>query len=373
MRIVLDCRSVFPGRGGIGRHTEELARWLPKVDGQHEYVLLTTDRQKEPICTADRVRQISFPAGMIDPVWEQVQLPAQLRELGASLYHNPCFALPVVGSGCRQAVTVHDIVFRTHPGLVEPGLRDYLNHWTAHAVVVAEAIITVSEFSRDEICRAYGVARERVHVVYNGISPEFRRVKLGRRAAKLQAQYGLPDRFVLYVGSLEPKKNIDRLLAAFAEGEKSEAEGVGLVVAGSAGGRNFDVGDAIKRAGAGRVTVTGYVPDEDVVALMNLASVFVYPSLYEGFGLPPLEAMACGTPTVVSDATCLPEVVGDGAIIAPAEDVEGLAQAMIRALSDRELRRSLQRRGRARAREFTWERAARETLAIYESVAGPGS
>lgn len=372
-RIALDCRSVFPCMGGIGRHTANLARALAGVDGRNEYVLVFTHRKGESALTAtETFRELSFEAGMIDQHWEQLQLPTVLSDNDIELYHNTCFSLPVVQTTRWRIATVHDVVFRVHPGLVDPGLCDYLDRWTEHSLDAADSVITVSEFSKGEIVRAYGTPPEKIHVIYNGVEARFDPTSAAGAGGHVRGKYNLPDSFVLYVGALEPKKNIDRLLAAFALLVKSgEAQGRKLVLAGGRGGRDYDAKTAIARAGiAEHVLVTGYVDDEDMVSLLQAADLFVYPSLYEGFGLPPLEAMACGVPTVVSDATSLPEVVGEGALIAPAEDVGGLAETMARGLRDETLRRQLADRGRRRAAEFTWERAAQQTLALYDAVIG---
>lgn len=377
-RIAIDCRSVFPGMGGIGHCTRSLVRAIAEADGSHDYVLVTTDRGGagrlvEGTPAAGRnFRELSFPAGMIDERWEQLQLPTVLADNDIDLYHSPCFALPVVETTRARVATVHDVVFRARPELVDAGLRGYLDRWTEHSLDVADAIVTVSEFSKREIVGAYGAPAEKVHVIYNGIGPEFQGREAGDAGKQLREKHALPERFVLYVGSLEAKKNIDRLLDAFSilvkEGRAGDRE---LVLAGGRGGQAYDVEAAIDRAGVREhVIVTGYVADEDVPVLMNMADLFVYPSLYEGFGLPPLEAMACGTPTVVSDAACLPEVVGDAALVAPAEDATGLAAVVERALGDKTLRGKLSQLGPKRAADFTWQRAARETLALYESLIG---
>lgn len=372
MRIALDCRSAFPGRGGIGRYAESLARALARLDGKHDYLILVTGRQTEQIVRDGRAKQITVQAAMIDQVWEQLQLPMVLEEHGVDLYHNPCFSLPVVKTTRWRVATVHDVVFRSHPDLVAPGLRDYLDHWSEHSLDAADAIITATEFSKQDIIGAYGTPGEKIHVIPHGVEERFRKQNSGGSAAGLRKKYKLPKRFVLYVGAIEAKKNIERLLEAFSllvkDGDVGDRK---LVLAGGQGGKGYDIDSAIGRNDLREhVIVTGYIDDKDMVGLMNLAGLFVYPSLHEGFGLPPLEAMACGTPTVVSDATCLPEVVGDGALVAPAEDAPGLAEQMAKGLKDKNLRRSLMRRGRRRSKEFTWERTAQRTLDLYESVAG---
>jgi len=376
MRIAIDCRSVFPGMGGIGHHTESLVRAMAKADGRHQYTLLFTARRNEGrLVGSDRFQELAFEAGMIDPVWEQVQLPSVLSENEIELYHSPCFALPVVKTTKWRVATVHDVVFRTHPELVAPGLRDYLDRWTEHSLEAADAVITVSEFSKSEIVQAYGTPADRVHVIPNGVDERFRKRYSKHTEWELRQKLGLPGRFVLYVGSLEPKKNISRLLQAFAMVQRgAHAEGLRLVLAGGRGGKEYDVEAEIERAGIGKhVMVIGYLSDAEIPVLMRAAALFVYPSLYEGFGLPPLEAMACGTPVVVSDSSSLPEVVGDAALIVPAEDIGRLAEVMERGLFDKAVRKSLVRKGIGRVLPFTWARAAQRTLDLYETVAEGGA
>jgi len=370
MKIALDCRSVFPGRGGIGRYAETLARSLARADSAHEYVLLTTERQGEPIVRSDKVVETSFRTGMIDPVWEQLHLPVVLRQQEVDLYHNPCFSLPVASDRVRLVSTVHDVVFRARPDLVEPRLRDYLARWTEVALKVGQRIITVSRYSKEQIVKLYTPDPDKVHVVYNGIDQRFKPLPK-TECRKIREKYRLPKDFVLYMGAIEPKKNLDVLLDAQRILKQKSTDYV-LVIAGPKGSLQYDLHEGLrKRNLESAVVLLGYVEDRDVVGLLSAARVFVYPSLYEGFGFPPLEAMACGTPTVVSDATSLPEVVGDGALVAPAQDPGALAGAIASAFVDKDLQSQLVKKGKKRARSFTWEQCAERTLAVYrEAVDG---
>lgn len=375
MRIAIDCRSVFPGMGGIGKHAAELVKALARTGGRDTYLLLFTGRMEgRKLVENPSFAHLYFEAGMTDERWEQLHLPSVLAECEVDLYHSTCFALPVVRTTRVAIAAVHDVVFRARPELVEPRLRDYLDRWTEHSLEAADAVITVSKFSKAEMVRLYGVRPEKVHVIYNGVGLEFFQAGDAALAASVREKYKLPKRFILYLGALEAKKNIDRLLEAYVLlSRQRRMNDVHLVLAGGKGGQGYDVRAALRTAGLEeRATLCGYVSDEHVVMLMQLAELFVYPSLYEGFGLPPLEAMACGVPTVVSDATSLPEVVGDGALVSPAEDAGCLAEEMAKGLFDRGLRASLAKRGRARAREFTWERSARETAGVYEAEAMQG-
>ena len=369
MRIALDCRSVFPGRGGIGRYAECLAQRLPALDPGNDYLFLTTSRQTEPLAPAPNVVQLPVPAGMIDSWWEQLQLPGLLREYGVALYHNPCFALPVVASCRWRVATVHDVVFRARPELVEPQLRRYLDEWTEHAVGAADALLTVSAFSRDELVKHYQADAAKVHVVPNGVGAAWRPARAADQR-RIRREYQLPETFVLYLGSLEPKKNLNLLLAAQAQ---LAAAGVAplLVLAGARGGPEYDLPGAIQRRGlAELVRVLGYVPEAAVAPLLSAATLFVYPSHYEGFGLPPLEALACGTPVIVAEGSSLGEVVGPAGVVVPPTDPAALAAAMRRLLDDDAARRELAARGRERAAGFTWEATAQGTLQVYRGLTG---
>jgi glycosyltransferase involved in cell wall biosynthesis len=370
MRIVIDCRCVFDGCGGIGNYTRSLVQALGKVNSRDEVTLLhSSARPWHPILDQPNARSLPVPAAMLDGDWEQFELPVLLEELGAHLYHNPTFALPIV-SPCPLVTTIHDVVFHYRPDLVEPGLCRYLQQAAATASRVATRIITVSEYSRQSIASAYGIDPEAIDVIYEAADLQrFCRKYGGALEDEFRAKHRLRGPFVLYVGSLEPKKNIDRLLAAF--GAIRDSIPHQLVLAGGTGGMPYDVHEAISELRLeDRVTVTGFIPDALLPVAYNAADVFVYPSLYEGFGLPPLEAMACGVPTVVSTATSLPEVVGDAAVMVDPLDVDALAAALLRVTTDEKLRAELAIAGPARAAEFSWQRAALQTMQCYLKAIG---
>lgn len=361
MKVVLDCRSVFPGMGGIGRATAELARRVPAELPRDEVVLLTGARPPgAPLADGPNVTTLPVDAAMIDPPFEQVQLPALLEELGADVYHNPCFATPIVGGRSARVATVHDVVFRRHPELVEPLLREYLDRWTRVSCELADVVVTVSEFSRRELQAVYGCPADRIEVIPNGVDERF-------FAAPRRAPRGGP--FVLYVGSIEPKKNVHVLVDAFDRLLKLEPTlPHRLVLVGGAGGAGLDLEALLDRVpdARPRIHAIGRVPEEALLDLYGAADLFCYPSQYEGFGLPPLEAMAAGVPTVVSDRASLPEVVRDAAVIVDPSDPEQVARAMRGLLTQPERARTYARLGPARARHFCWGRAARLLAGAYE-------
>jgi len=297
--------------------------------------------------------------------WEQAFGPLAALRARLDLFHGPVNALPLAVP-CRGIVTIHDLAFLAHPEALAAGRRRYLTAITALSARRAAKIIAVSAFTRDEIVARLGVPAEKIAVVHNAVDALF--VPLpADEIARFRAEQGLPERVILCVGTLEPRKNLTGLLDAFARlAPHTDAE---LVIVG---GQGWLYDDALARVAtlglAGRVRFAGFVPDEELPRWYNAASVFVYPSLYEGFGLPPLEALACGVPTVTSAGTAMAEVVGDAALLADPRDPAALAAAIGRALDDTALRAALRAAGPRRAVTFAWARAAAATRAVYDEV-----
>ncbi|TAK20434.1 MAG: glycosyltransferase family 1 protein [Chloroflexota bacterium] len=297
--------------------------------------------------------------------WEQALSGAACAAYGVELYHGPAYALPIAGRR-PMVVTVHDLSFERHPAMFNRGNRLYLRLMTRLAARKARRIIAVSEFTRDELRATLGVPPDRVDVVHNGIDTRFRPGARDEVEAFRTAK-SLPDRFVLYLGTLEPRKNLVTLVRAFARGRSEWPEGTALVLAGGPGWQYQAILAEIDRLGLrDRVIMPGYVNLDEQPLWYSAAAAFAYPSRYEGFGLPPLEAMACGTPVVCANESSLPEVVGDAAIqVAPTDEV-GMARAIGSILRDDDLRRRLSEAGRDRAARFSWTAAAAATARVYE-------
>lgn len=300
------------------------------------------------------------PAARI--LWEHSLFPLLLRRDRVNLLHATMNVAPW-WSPCPVVVTIHDLAYLRYPQVHPLGRRLYLTAFTRLTIRRARAIVTVSQYTRLEVERFFRVPGQRIHVIYEGHDDRFR--PLPREQIELfREQKGLPPRYLLYVGNLEPRKNLSRLVQAYARTGRPGR--VPLVLAGPPGWGCASLFHLIDTLGlSGQVIFPGFVAAEELPLWYNGAEAFIYPSLYEGFGLPPLEAMACGTPVLVSTASSLPEVVGDAGLQVAPDDVDGMTEAIQRLLDDSDLRVSLRQRGLERARRFSWERMARETASLY--------
>jgi glycosyltransferase involved in cell wall biosynthesis len=363
VRVGLDARIADYTSGGIAQYTRQLADWLPRVAPHDRFTLLRARRPQQAWTppAGPRQRRLLTPA---HHRWERMLLSLELAAEPLDLLHGPDFVVPR-HRRCPAVVTVHDLAFLRYPEILTAESRA---HYGQVRDVVAEVdrVIVDSHCTAADVQELLGVPPERLRVVHLAPTP------LGPppsapAVAAARARYGLEGPFLLYVGTLEPRKNLRTLLRAFAC--LAEGDSAGLALAGPRGWLDESiVAEAARQRG--RVRLLGPVPSDDLAALYAGATAFVFPSLYEGFGLPPLEAMAAGTPVVAARASCLPEVLGDAALFVPPEDEQALAEALRAVLGDASLRGDLRQRGLARAAEYSWERTARETLAVYREVLG---
>ncbi|KPL88391.1 glycosyltransferase family 4 protein [Ardenticatena maritima] len=385
MNIAIDYTAGLVQRAGVGRYTRGLVQALTADPQGDTYTLLYT-RDAEP-AAADvrpafpehvRWQRLPFTQRQAALLWQRVRLPLPGdRWAGdADIYHSPDFVLPPL-KRARGIVTVHDLSFLVRPEFHEPSLARYLQRAVPRSVEQAAHIFADSEYTRQELQRHLGVAPERVSVVYPGVEPRFRPYDFGNEAdhqelMQVRAAFSLDAPFILFVGTIEPRKNIRTLIRAYRLlRQKMKFVFHELIIAGGIGwGESDDIYTFVDdlRLG-GHVLFAGYVADAFLPALYNLADLVVYPSHYEGFGLPVLEAMACGTPVVTGRNTSLPEVGGDAVLyVDDVEDEEALAEAMHRALNDKELRAELRQKGLEHAKRFTWERAAEQARQAYRRL-----
>ena len=287
------------------------------------------------------------------------------------LFHSPDFVLPPVSGRIPTLLTVHDLSFVHYPETFPANLVAYLSRVVPWSIGRATHILADSHSTKRDLAAVWNVPGDRVTVLHSGVNDRFRPVVDPAARAALRARYNLGDRpYVLAVGTVQPRKNYEMLVRAFRAVAAQQPHS--LVIAGGSGWLTEGLQAEIARQGlADRVRMAGFVADDDLPGLYSAADLFVFPSLYEGFGLPVLEAMACGTPVVTSNSSSLPEVAGDAAILVDPFDVDQIANAMWLVLSQPDLAAALSEKGLARAAQFTWERTARETIAVYERVLDP--
>jgi glycosyltransferase involved in cell wall biosynthesis len=316
-----------------------------------------------------RAVPIPLPPRRLTQVWHRLRIPLPIEWLTGPLdiLHAPDFVPPPTRA--RTLVTIHDLSYMVHPECAVPGVAAYLRDAVPRALKQASIIIADSESTRRDLHRLLNIALDRVTVVYPGVDARFRPLP-PEVCEPVRRRLNLPRRFILFVGTIEPRKNLVRLLEAFARIDPTTGgEDLFLVLVGRRGWMYQPVFAAIDRLNLrDRVQLLDFVADSDLPVVYNLAQVFVYPSLYEGFGLPPLEALACGTPVVTSDNSSLPEVVGNAALLARADDVEALSEGMIRLLKDVALRDRLRQAGLEQARRFRWEASARQIIEHYHTL-----
>jgi len=364
LRIGIDYTAAVKQKAGIGRYTRNLVKHLATMDRENNYVLLTVGSKISPSFPPSfRYATVPISDRLMTIIWQRLRIPLWVEIFTGHLdiFHSPDFVLPPVRKA-HTILTVHDLSFLRVPHCAEPSLRAYLEKAVPRSVEQADLVLADSENTRKDLIELLGVPPDKVEVVYAGVEERFRPVDDESLIARVRRRYRLPERFILSLGTLEPRKNFVGLIKAYALAKLP----LKLVIVGGKGWLYDDIFATVKESGLEEeVLFPGYVGDEDLPALYSAAELFVFPSFYEGFGLPPLEAMACGTPVVASNVSALPEVLGDAAVLVPPDDVEALAQAMKRALQDEELRQKLREAGLKRAAKFRWEKAAAKLLQIY--------
>jgi len=359
-------RAVRARRTGTETYALHLIRGLLALEGEHRYRLYFNQPPSPGLFTPGphwEPRVMPFPR-----LWTHARLSWEMARRPPDVLFVPAHVLPIAHPR-RSVVTVHDLGYRHYPAAHRPLDKFYLDLSTRYHVRVAAHILADSQATRDDLIREYGADPARITVVYPGVpsaDEALRRVDNPAAIAAVCAKYGISGEYVLYVGTLHPRKNLVRLIEAFSA---LESRTLKLVIAGQKGWLYDHIFTRARELGVEQgVIFPGYVADADLPTLLSGAQLFAFPSLYEGFGFPVLEAMACGVPVVCSNASSLPEVAGDAALLVNPLDTGAWTTALERALADEELRAKLITRGYAQVRRFSWQRAAEETLRVLEKV-----
>ncbi|MBE7557115.1 MAG: glycosyltransferase family 4 protein [Anaerolineales bacterium] len=354
---------------GISWYIFNLLKNLARMSPDFCYSAFLSDRAFQEPALALHLSRLPTQHPAVRILWEQFIQPLALRQAGVDLLHALAFVAPLAAP-CPFVVTVYDLSFLRYPEAFRPFNRWYLRQFTANSVKRARAVIAISESTRQDVINLLGAPPERVHTIYCGADEQFRPLPAAEIAA-FKAARGLPDTFVLFLGTLEPRKNMDGLIRAYALWREQEPSAPPLIIAGGKGWYYRHIFSLVESLNlTDTVRFANYVPQSELPLWYNAASLFVYPSHFEGFGLPVLEAMACGTPVITSTASSLPEVTGtDGAacLVNPA-DSEALAEAMRHIMADRDLRAGMAQQGLDRAAGFRWDKTAQETVAVYRKA-----
>jgi glycosyltransferase involved in cell wall biosynthesis len=367
MQIGIDARLTYHQRAGISRYTLHLLEELACLDRENEYVVFQHRKQPEPLINAPNFQRRT----LYTPVHtraEQIMLRLELMLHPLDLLHSTDF-IPPLYSPIPSVITVHDLGFLRWPHFLTEDNATYYSQ-IDRAVRHARHIIVPSHSTRNDVIGQLGVPKSKISVIYEAVAPIYQPLPVESTRAAISQKYKIPENYIIFVSTIEPRKNIGGLLQAFHYlREKYNVKDTGLVFVGKRGWLYEEVFKTVEELGLKESTFfVGRVPDEDLRSLYVGARCHVHPAFYEGFGLPPLEAMACGTPTIVSNISSLPEVVGDAALLVDPNEWEEIAVAMHRLLSDRDLHAELRQKGLQRASIFSWKRAAVETLEVYKQV-----
>jgi len=372
MRIGVNAQIVSPANAGVAVYARNIVERLAQLESGHEFYVFG-NREFLPALDSPRARLVPTSAMVKGNwrriLWEQGALPLKSRCHRLEAMYYPDHTSALFRKTCPVIITIHDLAFFAHPETFARKTRLYKSLAVKRSAHLADRIIVVSQATRQECLRWLEVPEAKLRVVHNGIAECFKRIDDKNRLEETRKKLDLPGQFILFVGTLEPRKNLVKLIAAYADLRRQKKIAPGLVVVGAKGWLYSDIFATIDKLSLkNEIKFLGYVAADDLVALYNLADVLVYPSLYEGFGFPPLEAMACGCPVVTSNQSSLPEIAGEAARLVDSTDIGAIADGIFHVLSDANLRQRLIERGLERVKLFTWTRAAQQILQVMDEL-----
>ncbi len=372
MKIAIDARDILRKQTGIVTYTVNLVKGLAAVDIENDYTIYLDSYRDKGVGESNLVDKPNFKNRVLPSkgaVWKQVFLPVNLALHKPDVFHSPTSTIPAIRP-CKMVVTFCDLFHEANPEWLPQKVKDRMSRLYKFAAKKSDKIIAISENTKKDLVKYYGIETDKISVIYPGKDEFFKRLDEGAREEgkkDLEKKYGIHGPFILHVGALAEWRNVPRLVYAFGTLKLVDRIQHKLVLVGREVW-GLDIKKIVKDAGlSGDVINVDYVPVEDLQLLYNEADLLVFPSLFEGFGIPVLEAQACGTPVVASDTTALPEAVGDAGVLVDPYDEEAIAEGVRKVLQDQKLRDDLVGKGFENARGFSWEKMARETLAVYQS------
>ncbi len=357
MKIGIDIQTTLGRKTGFGFYVSNLVANLKRIDNENEYVFLKPESDQD----------FSTPKRL---VWDQLTIPRLARQSKVDILHQPCFSTPVFYRG-KVVVTIHDLICVFFGHNIPFWSRQFFGRWMPFTYRFADHLIAVSEHTKKDAIKVLGIPEDKITVIHEAADEKYHVITDKAVCQNVRKKYNLGEyEFILHVGTLEPRKNLQFLVRAFALAKKDPNFTLKLVITGKKGWYYeglFQLVDELKMND--EVIFTGYVEDEDLPAIYNAAKIFAFPSLYEGFGLPPLEAMASGTPVISSNTSSMPEVIGEAGILLPPENEKEWAKAMVTLYADKKEWDRLRAAGLIQAKKFSWERCAQETVEVYKKVA----
>lgn len=375
LKVALDARRAVRPMTGIGRYVLELAKRMPALAPELEFQLLVDRPLPEGVLPAGCTQVVlgrfvghsPSVARLYSPIWLNTSVPQHVARDGVALFHGTNSVIPL-SLPCRTVCTIHDVSFMRVPHAYGPVYRRYMQAQARVALGRADAVVSVSYSSRKDMSELLGAASGDVIVIHNGVDDEFRNAHSDDYLYRVRSELELPRRYILHVGIVETKKNIETLLAASADLISAQLVD-SVVLAGRDGFGAREIRSFASALGLdGKARFIGFVPQGLLPGLYALATAVVFPSQYEGFGLPVLEGMASGIPVIAAECSSIPEVAGDAAVLFPPGDAARLTAALRTVLSDAEFRADLTRRGLSRARRFTWAESAARHVDVYRQV-----
>jgi glycosyltransferase involved in cell wall biosynthesis len=374
LRIAIDVRTVTPVRSGVGNYVLHLLEGLRKVAPEEELFLVAQPVNLSVIKRrlANRLvyrTNISHESHPLGDLWEHMWLPRILHNHRVQIMHGPATLVPLSKGKYSTVVTIHDLVAFLFPHTIPRKYALYMRWLIRRVVQRADRIISVSHNTKNDLVQILEVDPARISVIHEAAQPAFTPIEDEEKLKAVRQRYGIEGPFFYHVGNIEPRKNLARLVKAFMILRSRVGPQINLVITGQKGwltGKLFRAMEGVDKVEG--VIFTGYVPHEDLPLLMNAADVFVFPSLYEGFGLPTLEAMSCGTPVITSNISSLPEIVGKAAVLVDPYSEEDIALGMQKVLEDTAFRQHLAESGLFQSAKFSWEKAAAQTMGVYRQV-----
>lgn len=354
MRIAIDTQTTLGQSSGFGSYVTNLVKALKKFYPDNEYNLICPSKTQD-LSTIKRF------------IWDQFTFPNLAKKEKVDILHQPCFSAPIFYSG-KKIVTVHDIIPLIFPHILPFASRMYFSKWMTYSYRHADSIICDSKSTKKDIIKYLKIRPEKIKVIYLAVSDNFKPAKSKKHINHIKNLYKTGDKYFIHIGTMEPRKNLDFLIKAYFKAVKSGVK-ENLVIVGKKGYNYQKLYELVDKLNLqNRVIFTGYAEDKDIPALYSGATALTFPSIYEGFGFPPLEAMACGTPVIASNASSIPEVVGSAGILLSPKNENLWVKNMIKLANSPDLAQRLKRLGLEQAKKFSWEKTARETIEIYKRI-----